>query len=177
MKDHYIDEVHIEDSLETARALRATSAQINMSLQESARSVEILVEAILLSAGCVSKMQDHIAQMSTKEDMADGLLAISKCCEQAEENLVQSVTALQFYDRLSQRFVHIEENLRTVTEVILAPDLQHSSRWKSINAKLRSVYSFEQEQCIDGSMSVEGPADLYTTLKAGKVEFGSIEIW
>jgi len=69
-------------------------------------------------------------------------------CKQASTGMQQAITAFQFYDRLSQRFLHIQQNLRAVVEVMQAPDQQHPALWQDLHDKVRSLYSLKQEQSM-----------------------------
>jgi len=125
------------DARETARALKLAVAQISMSLKESSSSIESLIGSITGMAGCIRHIEQpgNVAATDTKEQ-----------CTLAGEYMQQAVSAFQFYDRLTQRITHIKENLREIIKVVEAPGQQHASMWKSLQEKVLSVYSLEQEQ-------------------------------
>lgn len=136
------------DTRETIQSLELVISQISMSLQESGDSVGDLISAMAAMAGCVRRIETEIEALQTSTDSGSVADAIQQHCKQAEAAMQKAITAFQFYDRLSQRVQHIQENLRAVAEVIQAPDQQHAALWKSLHDKVRSLYSMEQEQSM-----------------------------
>lgn len=134
------------DTREITQALELAIAQIQMSLQESEGSIASLVSAITFMGGCVRRIEREVTAMRMSGTTSDGVNAVSMQCQQAQASLQQAIMASQFYDRLSQRFQHVQENLHAVVQVLRAPDQQHPALWKNLHDKVRSVYSLEQEQ-------------------------------
>lgn len=135
---------HEEDSQETAQSLELAIAQISMSLQEADESVGDLIKAITTMSGCVRRIEGQTDTADIANDTARYVIRSEN--RQVQLAMQQAVTAFQFYDRLSQRFLHIQENLRAVANVIQAPDQQHHSLWQDLHEKVRSFYSLEQEK-------------------------------
>jgi hypothetical protein len=168
---------HAADMRETAEVLELAIAQIGLSLHDSDRAVESLIAAITAMAGCVGRIEDKLdaARGSSNSNTTED--AIHKECERAKNQMQQAVTAFQFYDLLSQRFLHIESNLKAVADVMRAPDQQHPAMWQQLRDKLRSVYSLEQEQVMYQALlaglsaeSVIVQADAETEKSCGDIE-------
>lgn len=140
--------VHATDMREGVQSLELAIAQIDMSLQESDHAVEELIAAITAMAGSMHRIEGGLAALRKSPDAATVEDTINLECRQAEDSMQQAITAFQFYDRLSQRFLHIKENLRAIADVMRAPDQQHPAMWRNLHDKVRSVYSLEQEQCM-----------------------------
>lgn len=138
--------VHADDSLETVQSLELAITQINMALKEADDSIIELIGAMSSMAGCVQRIDTKLGELHQCSDTAFAVDELKMNCKQAETSMQQAVTAFQFYDRLSQRFLHINENLHAVSSVIKAPDQQHPALWKNLHDKVRSIYSLEQEQ-------------------------------
>jgi len=133
-----------EDTQETVQSLELAIAQIGMSLQESEDSVGILISAITAMSHCVKNIEGEFT--APDKPQSEITRPVHKECRKAETAMQQAITAFQFYDRLSQRFLHIQENLRAVANVIRAPGKQHHSLWQELHEKTGSLYSLEQEQ-------------------------------
>jgi len=139
---------HATDMRETAEALELAIAQIEMSLHESDPAIDELIAAITAMAGCVHRIEKKLDASSNSPGTRETEDTIYLECKQAKAGMQQAITAFQFYDRLSQRFVHIQQNLRAVAEVMRAPDQQHPALWQDLHDKVRSVYSLKQEQSM-----------------------------
>lgn len=135
-------DAHILDKVETARSLRFAIEQISTSLQESEESVNILIDAITSISGSAHRIEESLDSAPPDE-----LRTILRCeCGNSQQSIQRAVTAFQFYDRLTQRFEHIRDNLAAVASIIEAPNQQHPQLWNELHRKVRSLYSFEQEQ-------------------------------
>jgi hypothetical protein len=137
---------HAADMRETAQTLELAIAQIGMSLHESDHAVETLIGAITTMSGCVRRIEEKLDASCDSPQSITLQGAIYMECQHAKESMQQAVTAFRFYDLLSQRLLHIEENLKAVAGVMRAPDQQHSAMWQQLHDRLCSVYSLEQEQ-------------------------------
>ena len=131
----------IDDAEQLDRALQLAILQIDMSLRESGQSVEAMNDAITSLAADLHRIRNLIDTASSKGK-------IQEICDQAEQHIHGSITAFQFYDRMSQRFTHIMENLREICSVIDTPIREHASQWKNLQERMRTVYSLEQEQIM-----------------------------
>lgn len=139
---------HATDMRETARALELAMAQIEMSLRESGHAVETLIGAIIAMAGCIHRIEQQLNESHQNADSAATRASMLTECGLSKDSMQRAVSAFQFYDLLSQRFIHIRDNLSAVAEVMRAPDRQHPSMWRQLHEKMRSVYSLEQEQTM-----------------------------
>ncbi|MDO6460906.1 hypothetical protein Q4485_09375 [Granulosicoccaceae sp. 1_MG-2023] len=114
-------------------ALELVLAQVRMSFAEAdghvCEAFEAIADIRAATTGLCGTDQDALAQR------LDG-------------NIKRAVHALQFYDRLSQRLGHVEENLREVIGIVENADEDHSELWQKLQGRLRSVYSTEQEQAL-----------------------------
>jgi len=154
--------VHATDMRELSSFLELMIDQISLLLQESGESVGELIGSIMMMADNIDKIEQQVPELikASKNshqnavdaeitDVAD-ILSVSETikalCSESESNMEKVVTACQFYDRLSQRILHIQENLQAVSEVTRAQDKQHPALWQRLHDRMRSVYTLEQEQ-------------------------------
>jgi hypothetical protein len=169
--------VHAADMRETARALELAMAQIEMSLRDSDHAVETLIDAITTMAACTQRIEQQFEESHQYDNSTAARASILAECGQSKDSMQRAVSAFQFYDLLSQRFMHIRDNLSAVVKVMRAHDRQHPSMWKQLHEKLQSVYSLEQEQvmyqALISGLSAEkiiGQADVNKQDPCGDVE-------
>ena len=148
--------VHKQDMEEAVKAVKAVAAQVKMSLGESDDSIAMLVESISATVTSVRNIESQLNSLESAQPGEELMSVFEQSCKTAQVQLSQAFMALQFYDRLSQRLQHVEDNLIAVIDVMQSPDQQHGKLWEHLNSKLRSVYSREQEQHITGSAAAEG---------------------
>ena len=123
---------HAKDTRQLAQSLTLAVAQIDMSLEEAGNSVELLVESITSMAG-------HLRQMQVSLEHVDSSASVQAECTLAGEQVQQAIVAFQFYDRMSQRFSHIKENLAEILTVMSAPECEHSALWCNLQKRMRTV--------------------------------------
>jgi len=136
-----------DDAQEIAKSLRLAIAQINMSMRESDESVQQLIASMTAVNDCLNQT-GKIINKPDDQTAAASLDDIQKYNRIARQHMQDAVIAFQFYDRMSQRFAHVEENLQAIAELIIKPGQQHPELWSLLQKKLRSVYSTEQEQTM-----------------------------
>jgi len=140
--------VHATDTQEITQSLELAIAQIDMALKEADTSVIELIGAMTSMTSRLNNIEAKTDTLRQFPELEVTVSDIEESCKQAEVDMQQAVMAFQFYDRLSQRFLHVHENLAAVAEVIKAPDQQHAALWHNLHKKVRSVYSLEQEQLL-----------------------------
>ncbi len=139
------DENRKNDVSNIADYLELAILQITMSMKESDHSIEMLVDEITQFSDYLKVLNDDLNELAADRS-AEVLPELITKSEVANEQIQKVFIAFQFYDRLSQRMWHIEENLRAVADLIQKPEQEHFELWKRLQHKLRSVYTFEQEQ-------------------------------
>jgi septation ring formation regulator EzrA len=137
------DNIHQQDTDEVSRSLKLVLAQISMSMKESDESMNRLIDAISAMTGSLQRIG---AKLDNCAETSDTIDHIKNELSTANQGIQEAVMAFQFYDRLTQRITHVEENLEAISELVSRPEQQHPGLWKNLESKLSSVYSFEQEQ-------------------------------
>ncbi len=136
------------DAREMSRTLELAIAQIEMSLQESDYSIGELILSMTTVTTCIGSIQKRLSATANSATTEDAIDSVCDDCNKAEQYMQKAVVAFQFYDRLSQRISHIQENLKAVATLMQKPEQQHPKLWDQLQEKMRSVYSIEQEQIM-----------------------------
>ncbi len=138
-------------SSDTAKSLELTIAQLEMSMEDSQHSVNVVLDSLEGITDCLKEVD---AELTKTQSCSDSLsLAVKK----VHDYICEMVMALQYHDRLSQRTSHVEENLRAVSVLIQKPDNQHPALWEELQEKLKILYSTEQEQGLLAAVNnIEG---------------------
>ena len=143
-----MDSLRSNDSKEIVRALKLAIAQIELSIHDSDQAVLDLIGSIMSITGAVCQINTIVDEggiLSKDTQWPNNLKGKTAFIQ---NQIQQAVQAFQFYDRLSQRISHIEENLRAIADIMMKPDQQHPALWRDLEKKLSSIYSLEQEQTM-----------------------------
>ncbi|MDX1692954.1 MAG: hypothetical protein R3208_04265 [Ketobacteraceae bacterium] len=134
---------------ETISMLCLAMAQIETSLNDSSKSVDVLTESFTDIArdarSIVQTLQESTsgeALEANREDMlakANAVLA----------RMNHAVVAFQFYDRLSQKLGHVNQSLNHLGDVISdSSRLYNPGEWNRIQTEIRSNYTMECERLM-----------------------------
>jgi len=150
--------VHSEDMLELSASIELVMAQIDMSLKESKKSINELVNAMAKTAANIHEIKQQLPNIvyrkPTENETASSHLANNKnshkviysLCIQTDNNIEEAVNAFQFYDRFTQRLSHIQESLQAIADISRSPDDKHPALWQEMHDKIRAVYTHEQKE-------------------------------
>ena len=140
-QDNNQETAQTNDAIQIAQSLKLAILQIDTSMREAGNSVELLIESITSIASDLQRIQSQL-------EKTDSGATLQSECSLMDSHVQQSIIAFQFYDRLSQRFSHISQNLAEVISVISAPECEHPALWRNLQKRMRAVYSLEQEQTM-----------------------------
>lgn len=134
---------------ETISMLCLAMAQIETSLNDSSKSVDVLTETFTEIAG---DAQTLIKTLQNAESGDDMLAAKADMMEKANSVLAKmnhAVVAFQFYDRLSQKLGHVNQSLNHLGDVISdSSRLYNPGEWNKIQSEIRSNYTMECERLM-----------------------------
>ncbi len=136
------------DSLETVWALKLAVGKVDVLLQESETGVGNLAAAITCVAKAVADAKVQTCHFDMKGEISDIASELSWQLENAEANLQEAFTALQFYDRMSQRIEHTREIMTAVVSVLEMDEKLHGDEWQRLHEKLSTVYTAEQTRAL-----------------------------
>lgn len=123
---------HLE---QTVKMLYLAIAQIETALGEGNQEAGIIGDAfrnISQQSQALRALGEHKAQ-----------------CDAIDTQVMQAVTAFQFYDRMSQRVDHVQSGLRRLIEVMEGEEDLHDAKvWLKIQDEIKSSYTMEAERLM-----------------------------
>jgi len=134
---------------ETLVMLCLATAQIECSLNDSAKSMDLLTTSFTGMAedtSSILKIAKELAVMDHHLDEKDKLQGIA---EKMNLEVHQSVMSFQFYDRLTQKLSHVTNCLANLADLIADPQcLYNPNEWKLIQDDIRKSYTMDCERLM-----------------------------
>lgn len=135
---------------ETIAMLALTVAQIETSMKEGDQSINLLTNNL---NGIINHSQEIITEAQRLDTSTPHEARIRhnilQSTERLNEKIQQTVTAFQFYDRLSQRLDHASHNLERVGHLIgNAEERYQEDSWRSVQKEIKSSYTMESERIM-----------------------------
>lgn len=129
---------------ETMTLLALAIVQINHSIQDSNGSVDNLTSSFTKIADKASTLTHYF------DENKDSLpVEISEAVQTIDLEIKKAIIAFQFYDRLSQRMEHVEENLERMGHLISdSQERYKASAWKGLQNQIKSSYTMEAERIM-----------------------------
>jgi hypothetical protein len=167
--------IHAVDQQQIVQSLELVITRITLSLQDSEQAVAHIIAAVTAMSDAARRIGEQ--QVSGPAGKPALLEVVQAECSQVQTAVQQAITALQFYDLLSQRMQHVRKNLRAVVNVMQAPERQHPAMWQELSELVRSVYSLEQERRMCSTMFDSLPADEPDASRFASARHGDIEFF
>ena len=134
---------------ETIVMLYLAVCQIETSVVESNHSVDQLTRSFTQLAEHSQEVNRRLQQISEPQQLAALQKMVSDDTEEVHNQVAGAVTAMQFYDRISQRLDHVARSLERMTEVMGTSDrINDPEAWKQIQGEVKSSYSMEAERIM-----------------------------
>lgn len=134
---------------ETISMLCLAMAQIETSLNDSSKSVDVLTDIFTNIASDAQWLIQTLQQADNGEDL---MAAKGEMLERAGTVLSKmnhAVVAFQFYDRLSQKLGHVNTSLNHLGDVISDSNRLFSpGEWNKIQSEIRTNYTMECERLM-----------------------------
>ncbi len=105
---------------ELAKLLKLTIAELELSMENGNESADALADSLTSVAYGLRMIDALVAQLPETADL-EVRLTLEEQCQKALERIRSIVTAMQFYDRLTQRLTHISLNLKSMADLIGEP--------------------------------------------------------
>lgn len=122
---------------ETAKLLALNVAQIHSGLHEGESSIEQLGDSFQDLAGFCMKIQNSPDSDQPTKDLAQSVLS----------QVDSAIVSFQFYDRLTQRLAHVQDNLSLLSELLSdQARIDSIDDWRILRDKIKTSYSMETEQ-------------------------------
>lgn len=129
---------------ETLTLLALAIAQIDHSIQDGNESVGTLTSSFTKIANNTHTLTRFFEQQD--ESLPD---EIHNAIHTIGAETQKAIMAFQFYDRLSQRMEHVEENLERMGHLISDPQERYKAHaWKSLQELIKGSYTMEAERLM-----------------------------
>lgn len=143
-------EINFSQISETISMLALTVAQIETSMKEGDKSVNLLTESFIDLAShsqeIITEAQRLNKDIPHEADIREKMLSSA---EGLSGKVQQAVIAFQFYDRLSQRLDHTSHNLEKIGHLIASSDNRYQeSAWRNVQEEIKSSYTMEAERIM-----------------------------
>ncbi len=134
---------------ETISMLCLAMAQIETSLNDSSKSVDVLTETFTDIASDAQSIVKTLQQADNSEELFASKEDMLEKAGSVLSRMNQAVVAFQFYDRLSQKLGHVNTSLNHLGDVISdSSRLFNPSEWNKIQTEIRTNYTMECERLM-----------------------------
>lgn len=134
---------------ETISMLCLAMAQIETSLNDSSKSVDVLTETFTDIASDAQSIVKTLQQANNSEELFASKEDMLEKAGSVLSRMNQAVVAFQFYDRLSQKLGHVNTSLNHLGDVISdSSRLFNPSEWNKIQTEIRTNYTMECERLM-----------------------------
>jgi hypothetical protein len=124
-------------------------AQIETSLNDSSKSVDVLTETFTDIANDAQSIVKTLQQASDGEALEASREDMMEKASSVLSKMNHAVVAFQFYDRLSQKLGHVNQSLNHLGDVISdSSRLFNPGEWNKIQTDIRSNYTMECERLM-----------------------------
>ena len=131
-----INDIEWNNLEQTLKMLCLAVAQIETALGEGNQEAKIIGNVF----GEISTLSQQLRN-STETN--------SETCDRIDQQVMQAVTAFQFYDRMSQRVDHVQAGLRKLIDVMqYENEFQNPQVWQTIQKEIKASYTMEEEKLM-----------------------------
>ena len=163
---------------ETVLLLYLSVAQIEISMSDGDKSVNTLVDSFTSMSGSIRIIENAAAEIDFTEDAGKKIKelrdTITLNSAIVAHRMQESIIAFQFYDKLSQRLLHVSLSLSELAELVSDADrLYQKQEWLYLQQKIKAVYSMIEETelfdaIIAGVTVDDAIAMVYAKMQAAK---------
>jgi septal ring factor EnvC (AmiA/AmiB activator) len=135
---------------ETVLMLRLAAAQVEFSLRDGGKSVDVLTDSFTSMAESIQDVARCSREICDKHKIRDELDArIQQQCQAMADKTSQAIMAFQFYDKLVQRLDHVVNSLSKLGELVGdSARLYSPAEWRNLQIAIRSRYSMDEERAL-----------------------------
>lgn len=149
---------------ETVLMLKLAAAQVEFSMRDGNKSVDVLTDSFTSMAGSMQAIDAVVQALIAKHDLAGEERDIMiENCASVSARVQQTIVAFQFYDKLVQRIDHVVQSLSQLADLVGEPSRLYSPQeWQKLQLAIRDRYTMAQErELFDALMKGE---DVQTVL-------------
>lgn len=134
---------------ETISMLCLAMAQVETSLNDSSKSVDVLTQSFTDMADDAQALVKTLESSDPSEPLGDAKDEMLSKASSILSKMSHAVVAFQFYDRLSQKLGHVNESLTHLGDVIGDQRrVYNPEEWNKIQNKIRTDYTMECERLM-----------------------------
>ncbi len=132
---------------ETVRMLFLSVAQIEIAMSESDDSIEHLTNAFTTMVGHENAISVAVDQLPDDENTLAIRNTIKMNSEQAASEMQSAIMAFQFYDKLTQRLMHVSNSIESLSELVKdTQKIYNPSEWHHLQEQIKSKYTMREER-------------------------------
>ncbi|MCG8313188.1 MAG: hypothetical protein MI976_08230 [Pseudomonadales bacterium] len=134
---------------ETISMLCLAMAQVETSLNDSSKSVDVLTQTFTEIANDAQSLIKNLSEAESGDDLLAAKANMQEKANSVLSKMTHAVVAFQFYDRLSQKLGHVNESLTHLGDVIGDPGrVFNPTEWSKIQSEIRTNYTMECERLM-----------------------------
>jgi len=138
-----VDWTHVK---ETVRMLNLAVARLEHAMSDGTDNVSTLTESFTSLATSIESMSFAAEKMP---DIMPHKHAILYHAQDVATNISAAVMAFQFYDKLSQRLVHISKSLQGLNELFdQDEELNNPQAWQNLQEMIKSKYTLDSDKAM-----------------------------
>jgi tetrahydromethanopterin S-methyltransferase subunit B len=140
---------------ETIRTLFLAVAQIEIAMRDSDLSMQQLVSSFTTMVDCEREIVQQVDQLDENDSKNNSLGLIKQRALQVSNEMQTAIVAFQFYDRMSQRIMHVSESMEALSELVGDSQRLYDPRaWRQLQQEIRAHYTMgEEREMFDSVMS------------------------
>ncbi|MCG8670331.1 MAG: hypothetical protein MI867_13010 [Pseudomonadales bacterium] len=134
---------------ETVSMLCLAMAQVETSLNDSSKSVDVLTESFTDIANDAQSLVKTLQEAESSDALDQSKMDMMSKASSILSKMNHAVVAFQFYDRLSQKLAHVNESLTHLGDVIADQNrVYNPEEWSKIQQEIRTNYTMECERLM-----------------------------
>lgn len=127
---------------ETVKMLNLSVARLEHAMSDGEDSVETLTDTFTSLAASISTMGTAASDLP-ESDIKDTIL---RNWHSVSDKVHSSIIAFQFYDKLTQRLVHISKSLAEMTALVESDErINDPYEWKGLQEMIKSKYTLDSD--------------------------------
>jgi hypothetical protein len=135
---------------ELRRFLELGAAQLDAAVRESDARVDKLASAVTAVATDARELKEQTLALESADaaQVERARTRIRQLAEALAAHVQATITALQFYDKLTQRLAHVRDGLAIPSDSTADPARARSPDWGAMLEQVRSRYSMVEERVL-----------------------------
>lgn len=135
---------------ELRRFLELGAAQLDAAIRESDTRVDKLASAVTAVATGARELQAQISLLDSgaAAEASQARERIQQLTEALAAQVHETITSLQFYDKLIQRLTHVRDGLAIPSDATTQAIDPASADWSAMLEQVRSRYSMVEERVL-----------------------------